>query len=502
VKMVLSRAESLRAHPKRHAFKMHYRTGARHDGTLTAMEVKIIGDAGAYASESTPVIRTAIGTAGGCYYVPNLALDGYAVYTNNPTAGAMRGFGIPQVIFALEQQMDRLARELGISPLTLRRRNALVQGKMTSTGQVLREPTALPEVIRVAERAVRNLDHLPPPPPGKRRGIGVAAGIKPTGLGFGRDPGAGAAVEITSQGEILVRVGGVELGQGLETMAAQVAAQTLGVSYDQVRVIVGDTQETPNSGPTIASRQTYVTGSAIMKACRELRERLLDYVAEAFEIPRAFVLLKGGVFLSLESEEGLCSVSDFPALAQKRDWQLWEEAHYLPPKTYALGEAPDDESGDSSTQGDTHFGLAFSVHAAAVDVDETTGDVDVIKLILVHDVGRALHPQNVEAQLEGGAIMGMGYALSEAYHAYGRNASVTLRDCHVPDICCAPVVEVLLVEQDSMVGLSGGKAVGETGAIPTAPAIINAIYDATGVRIADLPATRGKIRDALMGGYS
>ena len=504
VKMVLSRAESLRAHPKRHAFTMHYRTGARRDGTITAMSARLVGDAGAYASESLPVMRTALGAACGCYHVPSAALDSYAVYTNNATAGAMRGFGIPQAIFAVEVQMDRLARELGLSPFELRLRNGLDLGGRTSTGQVLREPTAFPECLRVAERAAQNLAQLPPPAAGWRRGVGVAAGIKPTGLGYGRDPGAGAVVEITPAGDILVRVGGVELGQGLETMAAQVAAQTLQVDYEQVRVIVGDTQEAPFGGPTIASRQTYVTGSAVYQASLALRERITEHIAETFDLPREMVLFRNGVFLNLQSEEAICTLQDLPRLARERDWSLREQTHYMPPETYALGEqvpAPAGRAaapvGRATVQGDTHFSLSFSVQVAVVDVNEETGSVDVITLILVHDVGRAVHPQNVEAQLEGGAIMGMGYALSEAYRAYEPDATTTLRRCKVPSIGRAPEVAVLLVEQDSMVGPSRGKAVGETGVVPTAPAIINAIYDAVGVRIVDLPATAAKVRAAL-----
>jgi CO/xanthine dehydrogenase Mo-binding subunit len=400
--------------------------------------------------------------------------------------------------------MDRLARELGLSPFELRRRNGLDLGGRTSTGQVLREPAPFRECLRVAERAIQDREQLPPPTPGWRRGIGVAAGIKPTGLGYGRDPGAGALVEITPGGDVLVRVGGVELGQGLETVVAQLAAQALQVDYERVQVLLGDTQEAPFGGPTIASRQTYVTGSAVYQAGLSLRERLTDCVAEAFDLPRGVVLFRDGVFLNLQSEEMICELTDVPRLARERDWSLREQTHYMPPETVALGErvsASDGRArpseGEATVQGDTHFSLSFSVQVAIVDVNEETGDVDVIKLILVHDVGRAVHPQNVEAQLEGGAIMGMGYALSEAYRAYGPDATTTLRKCRVPTIRRTPEVEVLLVEQDSMVGPSRAKAVGETGVVPTAPAIINAIYDAVGVRIVDLPATPDKVRAAL-----
>jgi CO/xanthine dehydrogenase Mo-binding subunit len=170
----------------------------------------------------------------------------------------------------------------------------------------------------------------------------------------------------------------------------------------------------------------------------------------------------------------------------------------MPPETVALGVHQEGPEGEK-IQGDTHFSLSFGVQVAVVDVDPRTGEVDVLKLILVHDVGRAIHPQNVELQLEGGAIMGVGYALTEQYRAYGPDATTSLRACEVPDIGRAPEVEIHLVEQPYMVGASGGKAVGEVGVVPTAPAIANAIYDAVGVRVANLPARPERIRAALDG---
>jgi CO/xanthine dehydrogenase Mo-binding subunit len=492
--MVLSRAESLRVHPKRHAFTMHYKTGARRDGTITAMEAVIVGDGGAYASESVPVMRTAIGMSSGPYAMVNVALDSYVAYTNNPTAGAMRGFGIPQVIFAVESQMDRLARALGIDPFEIRLRNALDLGKICSTGQVLRERTVFPEVLKAVRAAAQ---HLPAPQPGKRRGVGVACGIKSTGLGFGRDPGAGAVVEVTQTGEILVRVGMVELGQGLETMVAQVAAQCLGVDYGQIRVIAGDTAETPPGGPTIASRGTYMAGSAVYQAAHALRSQLISRAAEAFAIPMERILFEDGRFVDRGSEEVRGTLAELARTARERGWDLSERTHFLPPVTHPLRKLDGPDTQPDAVQPDTHFGLAFTTEVAVVDVDEATADVQVVKLIIGHDGGRVIHPQNVENQLEGGAIMGMGYGLSEVYHAYGPQRTDTLRKCRVPDIAQAPDVEILLVESNSMVGPSGGKAVGEAGLSPAAPAIVNAIYDAVGVRITSLPATREVIRAGL-----
>jgi len=497
VHMALSRAESLRVHPKRHAFTMHYKTGARRDGTITAMEAKIIGDGGAYASESAPVMWIAMGMACGPYAMTNVALDGYVTYTNNPTAGAMRGFGIPQVTFAVESQMDRLARELDLDPFEIRLRNALDIGKVHGTGYVLRERTVFPDLLRAVREAARD---LPPARPGKRRGVGVACGIKNTGLGYGRDPGAGAAVEVTAEGKILVRVGTVELGQGLETMAAQVAAQCLGVDYAQVQVIAGDTGETPYGGPTIASRGTYVAGSAVHQAATALRGQLVSRAAETFTLPVEAILFEDGHFIDVLSEEMLGTLEDLARVARERGWALSERTHYMPPAAHALRTLPCNASCQlAPPQLNTHFGLAFTVQVAVVDVDEATGDVQVVKLIIGHDGGRVIHPQNVEAQLEGGAIMGMGYALSEEFRAYGPQRTDTLRKCKIPDITQAPEVEILLVESDSMVGPSGGKAVGEVGVGPAPPAIINAIYDAVGVRITSLPATREKVLAALSG---
>ena len=490
VKLVFSRQESMRVHPKRHATTIRLKVGARRDGTLTAVQATIWGDAGAYASLSEPVMTRTATHVAGPYQMPHVKIDCYAVYTNNPPAGAMRGFGVPQAIFAIESTMDLLAEKLGLHPLELRRRNALRVGSITATGQRLRESVGLLETMERVEAVVQELGQevLVPSGPDKRRGWGFACCLKNVGLGGGLPDTAGAAVDLTEDGSVVVRIGAAEVGQGLVGIAAQIAAEVLGVPYERVQVVVGDTARTLDGGATVASRQTFITGNAVRYAALKVREQLASAVAEALNTPPDTLTFSEGRVMTPDGR-GIPLVEAI-ALARREGRPLSAEYVYQPPATTPLGEP-----------GDDHFAYGFATQAALVEVDTQTGRVEVLKVIAAHDVGRAINPQAIAGQLEGGVAMGMGFALSEELVVKeGVVQNADLARYRIPRIKQVPQVVPIIVEAATSEGPFGAKGVGEITSIPTAPAIINAIHAASGVRITDLPARPERIQAAFEAG--
>ena len=502
VKLVLGRAESIRVHPKRHATTIRLRVGATREGQLTAVEGTIWGDAGAYASLSEAVLTRTATHAAGPYVVPNVSVDCYAVYTNNPPAGAMRGFGVPQSAFAMESILDMLAARLGLHPLELRRRNALHVGAVTATGQLLRDSVGLPETIDRVDETVRALGDtvLVPSGPGKRRAWGYACTMKNVGLGGGAPDTAGAAVLALADGGVEVRIGAAEIGQGVVGIAAQIAAEVLGVPLERVRVVVGDTALTPDGGATTASRQTFVTGNAVRLAAQEVRGILAAAACEHLGAPPDRLSFAGGVIAAAGRTVALGQAVRLAALppsppftggvgGARAGGRVSATHVYTPPATTGLGEP-----------GDDHFAFGFATQAALVEVDERSGAVEVLKVVAAHDVGRAINPRAVVGQVEGGVVMGMGYALGEELvveEGHVRNAD--LRRYKVPRSLVMPEVIPLLVEAGAAAGPFGAKGLGEITSIPTAPAITSAIYAAVGARITTLPATPERVRGGGQG---
>jgi xanthine dehydrogenase molybdenum-binding subunit len=482
VKVLYDRAESLLAHPKRHATVLRIKTGAKRDGTLVAVQAELVGDAGAYASLSTKVLKRATTHATGPYDIPHARVDCYAMYTNNPPAGAFRGFGVTQSAFAVESNMDVLAHELGIDPLELRRRNALRVGGTTATGQVLRESVGLVDCIDWVERRLETLSDPPDPDTsGWRMAWGVAAAYKNTGLGGGALDEAEAEVEVCPDGTAHVRVSSADLGQGLTTVLAQIAAEVFGLPFERAHVLLSDTDLTPDGGATTASRQTFVTGNAARHGAEALRERMTRVAAEHWDVAPDTIRFTGGaVRAEPDPAEGGPYVAPFGAVVR---W-LIDEGHeprlrylYRAPETRPLGEG-----------GDMHVAFGFSAQAAQVAVDERSGEVRVLRVVAAADGGRALNPQAFLGQVEGGIVMGIGTALSEEYVLEGAVPQTRRwRDYRIPLIDDMPEMHVHLAEHPTSAGPYGAKGVGELPSIPTAPAICNAIYNATGVRVVQLP---------------
>lgn len=473
VKILYDRAESLLSHPKRHATIIRIKTGAKQDGTLTAVQAELIGDAGAYASLSTKVLTRATTHATGPYQVPHAKIDCYAMYTNNPPAGAFRGFGVTQSAFAVEQNMDILARELGMDPIEVRRKNALRVGSTTATGQVLRESVGLLECLDWVESRV--IASPPQSPPANTRiAWGVAAGYKNTGLGGGAQDAAGAEVEVYLDGTAEIRSSSADMGQGLATVVAQCTAEELGLPYERVRVLLSDTDLTPNGGPTTASRQTFVTGNAARLAARAMRDRLAAVAAERWDVSPNAIHFEHG---ELRANGRSAQLGDAVRWLQDEGHATHLAYRYQAPLTRPLGQG-----------GDMHFAFSYAVQAAQVAVDTRSGKVTVLRIVAASDSGRALNPQALLGQIEGGLVMGIGTALTEEY-AIEDGIPKTRRwgDYRIPLIEQMPEMEVTIVEHPVSTGPYGAKGVGELPSIPTAPAICNAIYAAAGVRVQRLP---------------
>lgn len=481
VKMVLTREESIRTSTKRHPMYIWMKHGAQKDGTLLAMESKVIADGGAYISQTMPVVFRSAVTATGPYDFANVKADSFGLYTHHTPSGAFRGFGSAQVSFAAEVQMDKLAEALNISPVELRRQNAFAEGKFTSTGQLLRSGVGYLETLTAVEKSLKEMkeefEQLERPI-NKRLGFGIASAYKNVGIGTGKLDQASASIEIAKQGRVVVKIGATDMGQGVDTICAQIAATVLDVSYELIDVIACDTLLCPNGGMTTASRQTYVTGNAVKKAATELKEKLLKY----------------GHTKKFTSE----ILSKYYVKAEKKGDVLLVESEYIPPKTYSHQPDANHKPGVPIEEYDIHYSYCYVSAAAAVEVDVETGEVDVLKVCAAQDVGKAIHPQNVKGQIEGAAGMGIGIALSEEFLT--DDTKVITKDLYklgVPKINKVPHIDSVIVEVNQPEGPFGAKGMGEVGVNPVAPAISNAIYNAVGIRLTSLPMKKEKVLAAL-----
>ncbi|HEC22507.1 MAG TPA: aldehyde oxidoreductase, partial [Chloroflexi bacterium] len=489
VKMLYSRRESLIFHPKRHATIITIRVGAKRDGTLTAIKAELYGDGGAYASLSDKVMTRATTHATGPYVVPNARIDCYAMYTNNPPSGAFRGFGVTQSAFAVESTMDILAEELGMDPVELRLKNAQRVGATTATGQVLRESVGLIETLRrvQAEMLKNGTFRWGWREGNKAYGWGVACSYKNTGLGGGAPDKAAVEVEAFEDGTVEARTSSADMGQGLSAVVAQCTAEELGLPYDRVRVLLSDTDLTPDGGPTTASRQTFVTGNAARLAAGALREALRSVAAEYHNVPPDQIRFEEGLIRYNGQATPLGEVVRWMhehGLESKATYEYWA------PETKPLGEG-----------GDMHFAFSYATQAALVKVDLETGEVHVLKVVTATDVGRAINPRNLMGQLEGGVVMAMGNCLTEEYIVEdGVPWTTLLARYKIPSIKYTPQIISHIVEEPVSTGPYGAKGVGEISSINTTPAICNAIYNATGVRVYSIPVDQDALLRALKAG--
>ena len=484
VKMSYSRPESFVGHVHRHPGKRMYEHGATRDGKLVYVKARVVLDGGAYASSSTAVIANACCFALGPYECTNATVDGWVMYTNNPPCGAMRGFGSVQNCYAHEAQMDKLAAALEMDPVELRMRNAMKTGSRLITGQAVEGPAPVAELLdrirKMPFPGARGTDLTQMPGgvsntthgEGVVRGVGYAVGFKNVGYSEGFDDYSTARVRLSvvdGRPRAEVHTAAAEVGQGLVTVQAQIAATELGVS--DVVVLDADTG-VGSAGSSSASRQTYITGGAVKAACEAVRERILALARS--ELGRKEVRLEEDAAVSAEG-------TVIATLATLLGDEVIEETReFRPRRTHRL----DSETG----QANAHLQYAFAAHRAVVDVDTELGLVKVVELATAQDVGKAINPQAVEGQLEGGAAQGLGLAVMEEIQVKDgviRNASFT--DYLLPTILDMPPVRMDILELGDPISPYGLKGVGEPPTISSGPAIVAAIRAATGRPINRVP---------------
>jgi len=481
-----TREEAYRMTAKRHPLKMTLKTGADKKGRLMAMTAKMICDTGAYGSYGLAVASRAPVHATGPYEMAHVDVECLCVYTNNPFAGAMRGFGVPQAAFAHESQMDLLAKALHMDPLEIRRINALKTGSRTATCQLLEDSVGIGQCLEAVrpyyEKALKEWVSGETEF-SKERGVGVGAmwyGIGNTGV---QNPST-AHMKMDGEGRLTLYTGCADIGQGSTTVLAQIAAQILGVSPEDLETVVGDTALTSNAGATSASRQTYISGNAVKDAAESLADVLLTEGVDLLKKPKTDLMLKDGYVVDKKNLEHRVGFSKIAARASRKGIPLrWQG--YFDPETVPLNP----ETGE----GVPYATYAYACHVALVTVDVLTGEVTVNKIIAAHDVGRAIHPAGVEGQIRGGVAMGVGFAIMEEYDP---SSTESMKDYHIPTSCDMPEVVPIIIESPEPTGPFGAKGVGEPALIPTAPAIINGITNALGARIYHLPANLERVLGA------
>jgi len=473
VKMTFAREESMRCTGKRHPFFFRYKVGATHDGKLVAAEIEGISDAGAYASTSGLVLGCAVCAMAGPYAIPNVKIDGHTVHTNNAVGMAMRGFGAAQAPVACEQHMDRLAVALGMDPVDFRLKNMLETGSETVLGHPMPPGTGIKETLREAAWAAgwsEEDGHWIRPEvgdassPNKRRGIGVASAQKNVGFPFGFNDKCTVEIELLlhESGRIAsvdLRVGTVEMGQGVHTVLQQLTAETLGLEPSQVGVSLVDTANVPDGGSASASRLTYIAGNAVLQVC------------DMAKIKREQIL---------REETGQDRVT----------------ATYT---YYALEKRPTTNFDPETGQCNPYYSYSFGTQIALLEVDVETGEVDVLKVWAATDAGRVINPQMIFGQVAGGIHMGLGYALMEEFvQQDGQVRTGRLSEYYIPTIRDMPgELDSRNVEVPDPTGPFGAKGLGEITLVTTAPAIQNAIYDAVKARAPALPATSERVWRAM-----
>ena len=493
VKITLTRAEDMEMLRSRHPARIRMKTGARKDGTLVAREVELWFDAGAYADESPAVMSFGMLMSRGPYRCPNVSVKGHTVYTNKLKAGSFRGFGNPQATFASESQMDELAAALDMDPLELRRRNAMDPGDAWLGGQVVESCAAKACIEAVAARAEAEMPELPPLEVGWKRGLGFANFSHISGL-----MGTSANVNLRADGTVALSTGVVDIGQGSDTVLAQICAETLKLPPEAVAYAAQDTDSSPYNWKTAASRITYTAGRAVLNATVEMRERILRHAAEMMECAVADLELQPGGIVSLKGvKEHSITFREIAARAFNgvggpilgQNAYAFDGPRFDPKRAVLDGFAFD------------NLGVyVFGTVGVAVDVDEVTGKVVVRKVWSAHDIGKAINPLSAEGQIQGAVVQGLGYALlEELVWEGGQLANPSFMDYKIPDALDVPdgIVPILVEEAPEDTGPYGAKGIGEAPIVGVAPAVANAVAKATGKRLRRIPMTSERVLTAL-----
>jgi CO/xanthine dehydrogenase Mo-binding subunit len=489
VKMVNTREESMLESYKRHPYVMYYKWGARKDGTITAMEIRCIADGGAYASMSPFVTWRSVVQATGPYYCENVQTDVYAAYTNNNYTGAMRGFGSPQVNFAIESMMDELAEHVDMTPLEIRLKNGFEKGAVTATGQTLTHTVSLKQVLTEAARAIdfdtKWKQYRALKEGEKKRGVGLACSYRGVSLGAEGIDAAETIVSVQTDGSVIVSSGVTDMGQGAQTQMSQIVAEVLGISMDRIQFLNTNTSRVADSGPTVASRGTIMGGSAAKNAAEKVRSTLLEIGAEMSGVDMNALDLADNYLIKRETGERLASFSELTnACFNKGTPMIGLGWHKSPPTSWH------EEEG----KGEAYFTFVYGANATEVEVDTGTGKVDVVDFVSVHDVGKAINRGMVIGQMCGGVAMGLGYGLLEDFELEDAvPKQLNFDEYLIPTSMDVPRIRTIIVENEDPAGPFGAKSVGEPTNELAAPAIINAIFNATGKRIYEIPATLERV---------
>ncbi len=455
IKLVWSREESIIGHHKRHPYILKTRWAARNDGKLLAAEVEVFADGGAYAYTSTKVLGNATLMCTGPYEIPNVKVDSYAVYTNNIPTGAFRGFGGPQGAFEAETQMNRLAEKLMMDAVEIRRRNLLTEGALLSVGTPLPKGVTIDKVVEKCEQEIQQsiVAHQKPEKSHLLRGTGFACAFKNVGFSFGFPEQSTATVEILGDAEIehvIVHHAGADVGQGAHTVMMQIAAETLAVPMAKIQLVVSDTAFSQDSGSTSASRMTFMAGNSIKGACLQALEKW-----KAEERP---------------------AISTF---------------QYKPPRTTPY----DPQTGKS----EPNFSYGYVAQGVTVEVDTETGQIKILEVISVNDVGRAVNPTLVQGQIEGGVVQATGYAILENFiQKDGYVLTPHLSTYLIPTVHDVPEdVKSVILEYADPIGPYGARGMAEMPFLPLAPAVIAAVHQATGIWFYDFPLTPERVLRGL-----
>lgn len=487
VKMVNTREESILDSAKRHPFNFSYKIGAKKNGEIMAIEGTLVDNSGAYNNQSQFMNWRASVHSAGVYSIPNVKTDTYGVYTNNIHSGAMRGYSSPQVIFAQEQLMNELAKELDIDPIELRRKNMLRQNLTTSTSQLITEEVILEEMMDdLIKRSdyygkKKEYDEFNKTSVDSKRGIGLVTCYRGSGLGAETIDAGGAFVQATEDGSIIISTGLAENGQGLQTAYAQIAAEPLGVTLDKVHFHSADTHAIADSGMTVASRGTTMGAQSMKKAAETLAGMFKEHVARKFETKPENIGCKDNRYYIISDPIKYVELKD---LCNERLWSGDQLAVY---EWYK----PEENVYDHHTgQGRAFPTYTYNVCIAEVEVDTITGATDVLKITSGIDCGQVINPNTVEGQMYGGIVMGLGFALMEEVEVKnGRVVNPNLDNYIIPSAMDMPDMDLVLFESKTLEGTFGAKSVGEPSTEAVGAAIAGAVSHALGKNVDKLPCS-------------
>jgi CO/xanthine dehydrogenase Mo-binding subunit len=492
VKVVYTRHDDAQLTSKRHPFQMNYKVGVKNDGTLVSAEILLEENAGAYATLSTVVSYRSCAQAMGPYVIPNIHVDSNSYLTNLPTTGAFRGFGSPQAAFGHERMMDVIADELGIEPMALRLKNVIRPGDQTQTAQVLNESVGAEETIQEAAKLAKWDIFNPTKDSRYKYGLGMSSihyGNCLGAAGWHMD-GSGVNIKLFPDGNVHVAYGLVEMGQGSETAVRQMTAEAMGISMDRITVLPTNSAQVPDSGPAVASRNVVMTGNAIRNATKKILPVLKNSAAEWMSCSIDDISISNDIINDRSSgtEIQFHELCDYMGKTQTdmefTGWWHTPELDY--DATTGIGEA--------------YFSYSFATQIAKVKVDTLTGLVDVENIYAAYDVGKAINPSGIEGQVEGGSAQGIGWATTEDFKIKdGKVQTPNLTTYLLPTALDSADVETTIVEKPEPEGPWGAKGIGEPSIIPTAGAVANAVSNAIGIQMNEIPLTPERVLNALNG---